>query len=203
MYTYGNDTDPEHIWIALHGYGHLAQYFIKKFNTLHKDIHYVICPEGLSKFYLEGAAGRVGASWMTKYEREDEIRDYIHYIDEVYQTFVKPVSQSKAIKIHVIGFSQGGATASRWYTHTSNHIDNLFLWGSIFPPDMEIEKIQGKQVPIQVLLGDTDIYLPLNEREAVYSKLNKLGLEYSVLEYNGGHDILPDPLEKLESLVKE
>lgn len=203
VYTYGNDTDPKHIWVVLHGYGHLAQFFIRKFKSLDSNLHYVVCPEALSKFYLEGSAGRVGASWMTKHEREDEIIDYNHYLDKIYQTFVIPISLKQKVKIHIVGFSQGGATACRWYTYTNYHIDNIFLWGSIFPPDMDIERIQGKHLPIWVLLGDRDVYLPLNERESIYKKLDLLGLDYSIIEYKGGHDVLEEPLHKLEVLVNK
>jgi hypothetical protein len=41
------------IWFVLHGYGQLAQFFIKKFNTLTDHNVCVIAPEGLSRFYLE------------------------------------------------------------------------------------------------------------------------------------------------------
>ena len=40
----------------------------------------IIAPQGLHKFYLEGTSGRVGASWMTKENREDDIKNYLVYL---------------------------------------------------------------------------------------------------------------------------
>ena len=71
-------------WYVLHGYGQLARYFIKKFTKLPaKGIH-VTAPEGLHRFYLEGSSGRVGASWMTKEDRETDIANYIQVLNALH-----------------------------------------------------------------------------------------------------------------------
>ena len=44
----------ENIWLVLHGYGMLPEYFIQKFNQLDIEKNYIIAPEGLSKFYQNG-----------------------------------------------------------------------------------------------------------------------------------------------------
>ena len=63
------------IWIVCHGYGQLASFFIRKFQDLDAPNRFIIAPEGFNKFYLNGYSGRVGASWMTKENREDEIEE--------------------------------------------------------------------------------------------------------------------------------
>src|SRR5688572_13234288 len=79
----------KHIWLVLHGYGQLAQYFLKKFKSIMSTNTIVIAPEGLSKFYLETLqpegrkSDRVGATWMTRENREMDIRNYIHYLNAV------------------------------------------------------------------------------------------------------------------------
>ena len=80
VYTLGNITTAKHVIVVLHGYGQLAKYFINKFKPLVDDDYYIIAPEGLSKFYLNGHSGRVGASWMTKEDRQIEINDQIEYL---------------------------------------------------------------------------------------------------------------------------
>ena len=40
----------------MHGYGQLAEYFIRKFNVLEEQNICVIAPEGFSRFYLENVA---------------------------------------------------------------------------------------------------------------------------------------------------
>ena len=85
----GNLKTAKTIWIVLHGYGMLAEFFIKKFNPILNTETCVIAPEGLSKFYSKGFYGRVGATWMTKQNREDEIEDYINYLDQLYEVILK------------------------------------------------------------------------------------------------------------------
>ncbi|MGB1122955.1 MAG: hypothetical protein ACPG08_05475, partial [Flavobacteriales bacterium] len=97
------------VLIALHGYGQLPEFFMRRLQPLADAGWAIIAPEGLHRFYLEGAHGRVGASWMTKEAREDDIADYVRYLDalsaELGLTERRPV---------LLGFSQGVATASRW-----------------------------------------------------------------------------------------
>ena len=78
-----NLSDAENIIFALHGYAYLAQKFLKKLQFLFSKNNLIVCPEGLSKFYIKGFDGQVGASWMTKENREEEINDYCIYLDKV------------------------------------------------------------------------------------------------------------------------
>ena len=57
------------IWLALHGYGQLVEYFKRHFVPLSQDTRAFLFPQGPHKFYLQGTEGRVGASWMTKEDR--------------------------------------------------------------------------------------------------------------------------------------
>jgi len=68
-----------HLWLVLHGYRQLAPYFLRKFAPLARPDTLIAAPEGLSRFYLEGYYGKVGASWMTREARLDEIADQISY----------------------------------------------------------------------------------------------------------------------------
>src|SRR4051812_41555257 len=109
-----NDADPKKIrsvWLIAHGYGHLANYFINKFSELNSTDNLVIVPEGLHRYYLNGHSGKVGASWMTKEEREKDIEDYVNYLDKVYETYISPLEDK--IIVNALGFSQGGATICR------------------------------------------------------------------------------------------
>ena len=66
------------IWFVLHGYGQLAERFISKFQSLVDDYTVVVAPEALHRFYATGNSGRIGASGMTKEDRENDILDYVH-----------------------------------------------------------------------------------------------------------------------------
>ena len=99
----------QNVWFVLHGYGQLAQFFIRKFEVLNDGQTFIVAPEALSRFYLEGVSGRVGASWMTKEERPHEISDYIFYLNHLYDTLLEGRDVYK-LTINFLGFSQGTAT---------------------------------------------------------------------------------------------
>src|ERR671913_1620 len=74
---------PRELWIVCHGYGQLASRFVSQFAALDDGTRLIVAPEALSRFYLDPipkrrneASPRVGASWMTREDRESEIADY-------------------------------------------------------------------------------------------------------------------------------
>jgi hypothetical protein len=67
----------EQVWFVCHGYAQLANYFIRNFEILNDGKNLIIAPEGLNRFYWKGFSDRVVASWMTKEDREDDIKDYL------------------------------------------------------------------------------------------------------------------------------
>ena len=118
-YTLGHlGPSTKSVWFVLHGYGQLAAYFIKKFDTLKDNNIYVIAPEALSRFYVDPlqstgrASDRVGATWMTKENRLTDIENYLTYLNRLYLNLDLPDS----VPVTILGFSQGAATVSRWIT---------------------------------------------------------------------------------------
>jgi predicted esterase len=166
--------------IALHGYGQLSTYFSKKFEEIHSDFD-VLVPEGLNRFYLKGSSGRVGSSWMTREERETDISDNQNYLEHLVNEYSKKYSN-----IILIGFSQGGATASRFCYQKNTTIDGLILWGGIFPPDIkeEAQRFSGKKF---FVLGKQDEYFTSENQKEVLALQKKLG--YETIQFTGGHDI--------------
>lgn len=77
------DANTTDVWLVVHGYGQLAERFINKFTTLLNESTAIIVPEALQRFYLDGTGGKIGASWMTREERELDIKDNHYYLDQV------------------------------------------------------------------------------------------------------------------------
>ena len=191
----GNEKAPIRI-IALHGYGQLAQFFIRWFNCLDLDKYEIIAPEGLHRFYLNGTSGRVGASWMTKEERETDIEDYIRYLNQI------PEAEDKFTVL--IGFSQGAATASRWYYNTSKKIDQLVLWGGVFPNDINYSntrKTENNNPPI-LLFGNNDQYYSVEKIDTIISSSRERFGDVKFECYEGVHKIEALPLIKLMSDIE-
>ena len=124
------------VWFVCHGYGQLAEYFVRHFAVLleHDPMLVVVAPEGLSRFYLQGVGGRVGASWMTRADRLAEIDDYVAYLNQLADSLLATCPPDVAVT--VLGFSQGAATVSRWLLQAHFRPARLVLWAGAFPPDL-------------------------------------------------------------------
>jgi len=183
------------VWFVIHGYGQLAQYFIKKFSVLENPETCIIAPEGLSRFYLEDVTKRsqsgnnkVGATWMTRENRLMDIENYLTYLNGIYS---KEIPTSFAGQVTLLGFSQGGATVSRWALDGNVSFQRLILWAGIFPNDMDFEKgaslFKNKEV-IEVF-GDQDPFLTDDRLAEMNALNNKLNLNPTKVQFKGGHEI--------------
>ena len=77
-YTLNENRNIDTILYVLHGYAQLASKFIEEFDYLKNTNVLVVAPEGLSLFY--GKERTPVSSWMTSYDRENEINDYINSV---------------------------------------------------------------------------------------------------------------------------
>jgi predicted esterase len=192
-YTRSSDQEGQHLIIALHGYGQLIEFFSKKFDGISSDIT-VVCPEGTHRFYLEGTSGRVGASWMTREWREQDILENNLLLDQLLE---KVVSEIKPKTITVLGFSQGVATAARWIANTSVKIDRFIAWAGVFPPDIAVPDFNHFPAKRVAVVGLQDPYLKLeqyNQFRAEYEKLN-----FEIVEFEGKHELVPALLKEILS----
>jgi predicted esterase len=195
-FTLGNlNEETQHIWLVLHGYGMLAEYFLRNFNSIQHAHNYVIAPEALSRFYLNQTTGRIGATWMTKEDREHEINDYLHYLDEILRTLPLPTG----CKIHVLGFSQGAATACRWAMHTSYPVKTLICWAGFFPPDMlwNAPRYLNEEMKTYLLYGTHDEYVNDEVKKEIEQAITKLPRKPNIIIFEGKHEIVESTLYTL------
>lgn len=195
-YEISSETrDFDTVLYVLHGYGQQAQYFIRKFRSLFDKV-LVVAPEGMHRFYLKGASGRVGASWMTKEAREDDISDNIHWLNELDAHISKEYEPKRKI---VLGFSQGGATAARWHHLGKVDFDAMVLWASVFPPDLSAEKEVKKAFNQHFAIGDEDEFYAADTQEDLFQFYKNKGFE--TYSFQGKHDIEQDTLETIISKI--
>lgn len=184
--------------VVLHGYGHLARYFIRKFQILSDDF-LIVAPEGMHRFYLKGESGKVGASWMTKEDRLIDIEDNVHYLNQLLSHIKK--TYPSITEVHLLGFSQGGATAARWAGMGSVKLKSIVLWACVFPPDMENIGTMLQENKY-FILGDKDEYFMTSELQSTWlSHYEKLG--YQTKTYEGVHDIDSNVLRKVYDIILE
>jgi predicted esterase len=191
------------VWFVLHGYGQLAQYFLKKFKSLSEHDVCVIAPEGLSRFYLEDAATRnqtgntrVGATWMTREDRLVDIDNYLIFLNTVYKT---ELQHYPTLPVTLLGFSQGSATASRWILNQSEVFQRLILWAGIFPDDMDFEKGKAilKTKEVYQVYGSQDPFLTSDRLRDIKTLAEKIGVTTSPIVFEGGHELHEPTLLKL------
>jgi len=198
--VYGNKETAKTLWIALHGYGQLVDYFIRNFHVLDETENLVIAPEGLHRFYLNGTEGRVGASWMTKEERLDDISDNNHYLDQIFADNFS----DKIEKIIVLGFSQGASTAARWIETGSINPLAFVLWAGVFPPDVKFKdhsKIFGK-IPTYFAVGDNDQYFSEKTINSLKEDFVSKGMNVNWMRFSGKHEIDAATLLHLEKAIR-
>ncbi|MBK7381927.1 MAG: phospholipase [Flavobacteriales bacterium] len=188
------EAAPE-IWIVLHGYGQLARYFLNNFDGLENG-RCIVAPEGLNRFYLDAEHARVGATWMTREDRLNEIDDHVAYLDAL----AKEISRvaMPGAPVNVLGFSQGVATATRWALKGSTPIARLVLWSGSIPPEFDREALARlKHAPVDLVLGDKDEFARPEALDIAVRRLEQAGIACRKHLFNGAHRFEPVLLARL------
>jgi predicted esterase len=196
-YTLGEVNDHlREIWFVLHGYGHLAGRFIREFRSLDDRTRLIVAPEALSRFYLNGSNGHVGASWMTREDRITEISDYLIFLDTLYFHIIEGIDRKK-VGVHLLGFSQGTATASRWACLGGVRPDALTLWGGSIAADLDLLHHAPllRSLRLSMVHGTADPYL----NAAAVAEQERMLAEHDIpcrwIRFEGGHEIAEETLK--------
>ncbi|MBL1280216.1 MAG: hypothetical protein COA33_008095 [Fluviicola sp.] len=182
---------------VLHGYGQLVKFFIQKFKELDSPI-LVVAPEGMHRFYRNGNAGRVGASWMTKEARETDIADNMGYLTELDVL----ISKKYPIKNRILlGFSQGASTAIRWKLDKKVAFNSLIVWASDFPPDVVWHEEFYGEKQNYFAIGKNDEFFNAEKTSEVCQQFLSLG--YKIEQFEGTHDIETATLKRILKRIAE
>lgn len=180
----------ESIWFVCHGYGQLAKFFIQNFKCLQDEKTVIIAPEALSRFYINGFSGRVGASWMTKVERLSEIDDYTAYFSQLYKTTTAGLDIG-SINLTVLGFSQGTTTASRWIAREKPEVTRLILWAGSLPVEIDSKKAfePFSNMELVLVYGLDDEVVKPSKVKKVKVFLENNGVQLDIRTFKGGHKL--------------
>ncbi|MEO0405128.1 MAG: alpha/beta hydrolase [Bacteroidota bacterium] len=203
-FRYAEEGDPlaPQTLFLLHGYKQLAPRFIKKFHALTIAGLHLVAPEGSHRFYISGSQGHVGASWMTKEDREVDIENYVNMLDACFsQVMEKKQNLGDTV---VLGFSQGAATAVRWLVKGKIKPTSLVLWAGSLPRDMKLQSMKEALVGVNlfILTGDEDEILTQEHIVNAKDWLDELDVQYQWIQYKGGHSITQDGLNQLQKKLK-
>jgi predicted esterase len=187
----------QEVWIVLHGYGQLAEFFIRKFLPYASSDLLVVAPEGTNHNYLNEFQGRVGANWMTSYQREMAIANNHRMLNQLMNDLLSKFTN--APKIHLLGFSQGAATGTRWASQWAGHLETMVLWGGGFAHDLTLEVAKEKfaATEILVVLGERDELITEESKKKQVDLLEALDKPLKLLTFPGGHELDINLLDKI------
>ncbi len=194
----------EDVWFVCHGYGQLAKDFIPEFEPIADPRRLIVAPEGLHRYYIStapavhGPESRVGATWMTREDRDTDIADYVGYLDALHDEIMTGLRQKK-VSVTVLGFSQGGATATRWVARGKIRPDRLIMWGSLLSADIDPRRAASlfHDVKLSIVYGTRDQFAEQGMIADFNRLLERNAVPHTLTTFDGGHRMDRDTLRKL------
>lgn len=188
--------------MVLHGFGQLAADFLLPFAAIAGPTRAIVAPEALNKFYhVSRATGqregqRVGATWMTREDRDAEIADYVTYLDGVAETF------GRGRPLTVLGFSQGVSTLMRWIVRGAHPVARVIVWAGEIPADVDLvaHRARFPAAGVEVVIGSVDEYATWINLEGMQERFADAAIPVGVRIFDGGHRL---DRETLLSLVSQ
>jgi predicted esterase len=195
--------DTRSLWVACHGYGQLAASFASAMEPAVADDRVIVVPEGLSRFYLDdprkrhGPEAPIGASWMTREDRESEIRDHVEYLDLLVAQCLADIG--KDVPVVALGFSQGVATVCRWAALGGTSLQRLILWGGTLPIDLPADRGPDlfRGAAVTLVAGRTDKLSPPDVVERDRERLEASAIPVEMRLHMGGHMISSQMLRSI------
>lgn len=188
FHTLGNAAHARELWVVLHGYGQLARFFLRHFEGLEQG-RLIVAPEALSRFYIDQGHSRVGATWMTREDREAEIADQKYYLNTLASHLLAQCPPGAAL--NVLGFSQGVATACRWAMAPVAPIRRLVLWGGSMAAELQATELgeRWKLMEVVVVHGEQDALVPAQTMAHSSARLHDAGVPHRIIRFAGGHQL--------------
>ena len=208
-YTLGSaGTRLREVWLVCHGYRQLARRFLTRFADLDDGTRLIVAPEGLSRFYLhDPASGHgkevpIGATWMTREDRENEITDYVAFLDGVLDEVLDEVSEESGgaiARLTVLGFSQGAHTVCRWVAAGEAPVERIILWGAYLPDDLDLDRGPERLGSAELILvrGLLDHFISDEAHASQEKRLEELGIPFKTITHPGDHEIDPALLRQI------
>lgn len=183
--------DVREVWYLLHGQAMRAAQILESAGAIDDGSRLLIAPEALNRHYVGPAVSKdapIGATWMTRADRENEIRDYVAYLGDVHTYTMR---QFGAVKppVTILGFSQGGAAAVRWAALGHVRPVHLIVWESSLPPEVDYRALMARQHGVRVtyVCGTRDKFITPKVLEAQHALLKGADVPFDAVSFHGGH----------------
>jgi len=173
---------PRGLFVGFHGYAESAEIQLERLAGVPgADAWTLVSVQGLHRFY-RGRTRDVVASWMTRQDREDAVRDNIAYVDHVVdhiRTSVRPIVFT--------GFSQGAAMAFRAAVRGRAGSSGVIAVGGDIPPELPADST-SRFPRVLLVRGTTDDWYTAQKLAADVAALRARGDDPEVFTHDGGHE---------------
>ncbi|MEL6255702.1 MAG: hypothetical protein AAFR87_27100 [Bacteroidota bacterium] len=203
-YTQGEiNENTKEIWIICHGYGQMARYFLRRFDVLDSETHFLIAPQGLDRFYFDNFT-KLGASWTTRELRDTHVSNQQTYLNAMYEAELAHLDLSK-YTLRIMGFSQGVSVITRWAVQRKVPFDHMIMWAGGFPPNLTADKwaFRKPNSKVSVLVGSEDPFLKKEKLEQEKEVVKSVFPDYEFVMFEGGHQVLRTVLQDLMGIERQ
>lgn len=171
--------------VGFHGYAENAEVQAARMTAIPgTDEDWIGSIQALHPFYRT-RTGEVVASWMTKFRREQAIRENRGYVDRVLDA-LRPTSPDH-VPLVLYGFSQGVAMAYRAAMSASHPPAAVISLGGDVPPDVALDELQC----LPRVLAGRGTRDRLYSEEAFHKdvlRLESAGVQVTPCPFEGEHD---------------
>jgi predicted esterase len=179
------EAGPRPLVVGFHGYAETAERHLQALRRIPGIEGWRRCAvQALHPFY-RGKTGDVGASWMTRFNRELAITDNIRYVAGAVARIREEVPTREPLAW--VGFSQGTAMAYRAAAGAGLRSQVLIALGGDVHPDLAEQDLPGFP---RVLIGRgrTDPWYSEGTLHADVALLEQKGVTVEVCLFDGGHE---------------
>lgn len=189
---------PQGVLVGLHGYGEAAARTMEALASTGLSDHVLVAPMAGHHFY--NRRGEVVASWMTQYEREQQVEELLEHGSALIERLR---SEHGALPIWLLGFSQGAAHAYRLALLTELGLAGVFVLAGDLPPEaIAALATPGRRPPFYLLWGESDERVPIQVARADLARLRAAGIAAELESFPGGHDYLPAAMRRVAGRVQ-
>ena len=181
---------PPRTVIALHGFGQKCKGFMRNFAPLRDRNILVITPQGPHQFYMQLEPKKVGFNWLTIFEKENSIRDFVGYMNRLLDTLDTQYGRVRE-NVFLLGFSQGVSMAYRLAASGTIPPRGFIACCADLPEDVAEKLPEIAPFPVLLAHAEDDPVIPLSKAEEAEAQLTAHRFAVERLRYTGGH-VLPE-----------
>ena len=197
------EASPGHLpalLVALHGYGQNCGRFMRVFASLRKKNILIVAPQAPNEFYVKMNPPVVGYTWLTRYERDRSITEFLAYMQRMLEK-IQSMHPFDPDRVNFLGFSQGVSMAYRFAIAEVHQTAGVIACGADLPPDVHAKLPTATPFRTFLVHGTEDTVVPLTKAKEAYIQLKKQGLPVEHFFFPGGHEVPVEAVEKIGSWI--